>query len=220
MTFLPFEHQNIAMDDEALISSPHVYPGCSPTNLNGPSDWSVCVTAVAALGDLEEQLDLHCRCEERCFQTGRMRAAWGVAASAAAASHMLLLRAPTGIWDNFSGCRGDDCWQWCRLTAPCFYCEGPNVVCWKHVLLGGCWTVYWREQWQTCRPVLNRRSRQINSVVHWFGTRQHNPITIFTATRSCSAAIFFNGAWWNILTEELFLGCLSNWWNNEAGEEN
>lgn len=59
---------------------------------------------------------------------GRMRAAWGVAAAATAASHMLLLRAPTGIWDNFSGCRGDDCWQWCRLTAPRFYCERPNVV--------------------------------------------------------------------------------------------
>lgn len=44
--------------------------------------------------------------------------------------------APTGIWDNFRGCRGDDCWQW-AISRPLAFTAKVQMLCLFEAHLAG-----------------------------------------------------------------------------------
>lgn len=148
--------KNFRMDHRGLNNSPHLHPARSPTDHSGPSDSCV-------------------------FRQWRRRRATRAAGSSLQVSAWRALAAG-GKDETRVRSRHHSCFPHASFTAHLQVfgiisgvavattvdggpSHGPLLllrkskccVCLKHISLGGCWTVYWREEWQTCLRILNRR---------------------------------------------------------------
>lgn len=108
---------------QGLNNSPHIHPACSPTDI-----------AVAALGD-ESSWTFAAGVSVK--SAGSRREGWEPPPQLPQLlPTCFFYSAPTGIWDNFWGCRGDDCWQW-AVSRPLAFTAKVQMLCLFEAHLAG-----------------------------------------------------------------------------------